>query len=144
MRSDRKKSLLRSALLGGGICVTLIGIMHIFMPAMGYENTIPLSMPGEVSNHFYYLGTYAICTFLLTLGFLSIYASRIHHPDVSFVICSAFSLLWISRTVLEIIYPVRLKLFFLSVPTVVLLPLIILIATVYTGGSVSYILSRNK
>lgn len=144
MKPDRKKSWLRSALLIGGICVTLIGIMHIFMPAMGYENTIPLSMPSEVSNHFYYLGTYAICTFLLTLGFLSIYASRIHHADVSFVICSAFSLLWINRAVLEIIYPVRLKLFFLSVPTVVLLPLIILIATVYTGGSFSYILSRNK
>jgi len=135
---------MRYSLLVAGCFVTLIGLVHIFMPTLGYEESIPKSMPKELADHFYYLGTYAICTFLLTLGFISIYASGLKYPDVSFTLSVAFSLLWISRAIFERIYPVRLKLFFLDTPTYILLPFISVIALIYCFGMVSYVLKIRK
>src|SRR3569833_1120366 len=109
--------ILQTALLSGGILIVIIGIGHIFMPEIGYDRKVPASMDTEISDHFYYLGTYAICSFLLTIGSISIYTSRKNNPDFSFTICAILALLWIARFILEIIYPVHLKLFFLNNPT---------------------------
>jgi uncharacterized membrane protein len=141
MQSDR---WLTTALLTGGIFTSFIGIAHIFMPQQGYDSSIPLGMPPEIRDHFYYLATYAICAFLLTLGFISIYTSQIKYPRISFVICLALGVLWISRTVLEIKYPVHLHLFFLNNPSPVLLPVIAFIACTYSLGALSYVIRRNK
>ena len=132
------------ALLSGGILVSIIGVGHIFMPEFGYEKNIPASMDTEISNHFYYLGTYAICSFLLSLGIISIYLSRKNYRDISLTICSIWALLWTSRFILEIIYPVKLKLFFLTNPTQVLTPFIGLIALIYISGAATGLISYFK
>jgi len=131
--------LLKIALLTGGILTTAIGIAHIFIPSLGYSDNIVVNMNTEIRNYFDYLATYAICAFLLTLGFLSIYFSRLTYPRASFVVCSTLSVLWIARLVLELKYPVEIPLFVMQRPTVVLLPVIAFIATLYSVASVVYV-----
>lgn len=132
------------SLLFGGIWVCFIGIGHIFMPTLGYDRQVPMSMSKEVSEHFYYLGTYAICSFLISLGIISIYVSRLQQPGILKFFAGLFSFLWIGRTIMEVVYPVKLKLFFLSDPTSVLLPVISLIAINYSFGFLSLIyFNRN-
>jgi hypothetical protein len=114
------------------------------MPTLGYEKSISGSMSKEITDHFYYLGTYAISTFLLTLGFISIYASRLKYAEVSFTLSVAFGLLWILRIFFEVIYPVQLKLFFLDKPTFILFPLISVIAMIYCFGAISYVLEKRS
>ena len=137
-------STTQRTLLFGGISVCLIGIGHIFMPTLGYDQQVPLSMSKKVSDHFYYLGTYAICSFLLSLGIISIYISRLSQPNILKFFAGIFSFLWISRAILEIIYPVKLKLFFLNNPTSVLLPVIGVIAINYAVGFSVSIVSKSK
>lgn len=124
--------------------ISCIGIGHIFMPSLGYEPEVPAGMTTVVRDHFYYLGTYAICLFLLAQGFVSIYASRVQHRDVSIVICTVFAIVWIGRMILEVIYPVRLRLFFLADPTAVLFPVICVIAFTYTIGSIAFFIQKRK
>lgn len=124
--------LLRGALLVGGLLTAMIGIGHIFMPAAGYDSSVPLAMEPAIREHFYYLGTYAICTFLLSLGFLSIYFSRFEYPRASLVVGSVLAVLWVARAILEFIYPVEVRIFFLATPHSVLLPIILFLAVIYT------------
>jgi hypothetical protein len=123
---------MKPSLTIGGLITCLIGLAHVFLPSIGYDSTIPHSMPPAVSAHFYYLGTYAICAFLLSFGFLSLYFSRNAQAPHTLVVCSIFALFWASRTALEILYPVNLSLFFLTTPHVVLLPVIAFLALTYT------------
>jgi hypothetical protein len=141
MQADR---WLKIALRIGGLFTLFIGIAHIFMPDLGYEPSVPLSMAPVIRDHFYYLATYAICGFLLTLGIISIYASKIKYIRVSLFICIVLSVLWIGRTILEIKYPVHVKLFFLDIPTVALLPVIMFIALTYSVGSLTYLARMNR
>ena len=139
----RGEQTLRVALRIGGLLTTAIGLMHIFVPTTGYSTSIASAMQSEIRDHFYYLATYAICTFLLTLGFISIYISKIKFAHTAFVICTALGILWIGRAILEIQYPVRVSLFFLEKPTMVLLPVIIFIAATYSTGAILY-MARQK
>lgn len=130
--------LLKLALLSGDILATVIGVAHIFMPSLGYSSIMSSSMTTEIRDHFYYLATYAIGAFLLTLGFLSIYFSRLDYPKASLVVCAALSVLWITRAILEFAYPVEIGIFFMDRPTVVLFPVISTIAAMYSAATVSY------
>ena len=103
-------------MLTGGIITMIIGIGHIFMPTTGYEDTVTFSMAPAIRDHFYYLGTYAICIFLLALGFISICFSRIELSIHTIIISSVLAILWIGRTILEFIYPVEIKIFMLQKP----------------------------
>lgn len=118
-------------MLIGGILTLIIGIGHIFLPTAGYESSVPLSMQPPVREHFYYLGTYAICSFLLALGFISIYFSRTSFTKQTVVISFALAFIWISRAVLEFIYPVELKIFMLDYPHDALRIVTIFLALLY-------------
>lgn len=141
MRSDQ---ILKSALLIGGIATMAIGIAHIFMPSLGYDSDVASSMSAEIRNHFYFLATYAICSFLLTLGFLSIYFSKLTYPDASFVVCAVLSVLWIARLMLELKYPVEVRLFVVDRPSTVLLPVIAAIAILYSVATVGYAVRQKQ
>lgn len=137
MENKEKFKALRFALLAGGVITLVIGVAHIFMPTVGYAQTIPEEMSKEVSDHFYYLGTYAICAFLLTLGSLSVYFSKLENTKNSLVLSFILALLWIVRTLLEIIYPVNLSLFILESPHVPLLTVMVFLSTIYSIGFIS-------
>lgn len=127
--------LLRGALLVGGLLTAVIGIGHIFMPTVGYDSSIPLAMEPAIREHFYYLGTYAICAFLLSLAFLSIYFSSLEYSQASLVVCSVLAVLWVARAILELLYPVEIRIFFLQTPHGVLLPVIVFLALIYSSSA---------
>jgi len=128
--------LLRGALLIGGLLTAMIGIGHIFMPTVGYDSAVPQAMEPAIREHFYYLGTYAICAFLLSLAFLSIYFSRLEYPRASLVVGSVLAVLWVARAILELIYPVEIRIFFLKTPHGVILLVTVFLAFIYSISAI--------
>jgi hypothetical protein len=126
------KLLLRGTLFIGGLLTAVIGIGHIFMPTLGYDSSVPLAMEPAVRDHFYYLGTYAICAFLLSFALISLYFSKLEFPKASLVVCSILAVFWIARAVLEFLYPVEIKIFFLQTPHSVLMSVIVFLAFIYS------------
>lgn len=137
MKSGATRSFLGFALTVGGLITCLIGLGHVFMPTLGYDPQIAQSMAPAVRAHFYYLGTYAICAFLWSLGLLSLYFGRTAQDGAARIVCSILAALWTVRAILEILYPVDLRLFFLHSPHVVLLPIIAFLALLYSGSAVT-------
>jgi hypothetical protein len=141
MRAER---LMRLAMLVGGILTAVIGVGHIFMPTIGYSGSVAATMDPVVRDHFYYLGTYAICAFLLSFAALSIYFSRLDSSRAALAVCSVLAVFWIARVVLEVCYPVELGIYFLRHPHRVLLPVIVFLAFIYSKAAVkSWIAGRS-
>ena len=93
-------------------------------------------MESSVSEHFYYLGTYAICLFLLVFSALSIFFSKFTYPKATAVVSAAIFIFWGSRVVLEMIYPVNVKIFFLDNPHILLMPIISVLTIVYLVSTI--------
>ena len=55
----------------GGLLVLAIGVGHVFMPTLGYSEAVTRGMSAAARDHFFSLGTYAICSFLLAFGLLA-------------------------------------------------------------------------
>ena len=141
MNSER---LLRGALLIGGLITAMIGVGHVFMPTIGYDSSVSLAMEPAIREHFYYLGTYAICAFLLSLAFISIYFSKFEYPQASLVVGSVLAVLWVARAILEFIYPVEIRIFFLQTPHSVLLPVIVFLAFIYSISALKAWVVRGR
>lgn len=110
----------RAALAFGGAVTMMIAIGHIFLPNWGYDPTIRECMATPVQDHFYYLATYGICTFLFAFAALSLYfAWRVENSATTFI-SLLLAFIWVARFVLEFIYPVELSMFFLREPHPVL------------------------
>lgn len=127
----------------GGVILLFIGVMHIFMPEFGYPPNIAEQMQESVRAHFYYLATYAIGSFLMTFGFLSLYFSKLTHPQKnSLIFALSQVVLWSTRSVLEVIYPVTVPIFFLAEPTRLLLPVTISVTAIYLFGSITFMVGN--
>lgn len=138
MRELAKKEhwFFRIPLEVGGIITVVIGIGHIFMPQFGYDSTVPESMKPAIQAHFYYLGTYAICCFLLAFGFLSIFLSRFKASVLTVVFTNIMAMVWIIRAALEFRFPVELKIFMLKAPHSTLSIVLIVLAMLYSVSSI--------
>lgn len=145
-QSDLKlQTVIKWSLLVGGLLCTLIGTGHIFMPTLGYSAHLVQNMPPEVSDHFYYLGTYAICSFLLGFGIISIYLSSVPFSTNTLVISFVLTMIWISRAMMEFIYPVELKIFMLDAPHSVLAVIITFLAILYSMAVIcGYLLLKKQ
>lgn len=126
----------RILMIVGGVVTGMIAIGHIFMPEFGYDKIVPQAMEYSVREHFYYLGTYAVCLFLMVFSALSLFFSGFKYPKATSVVCTMLFVFWCGRTVLEVVYPVNLKIFFLDNPHVVLLPVISTLCAVYFVSTV--------
>jgi hypothetical protein len=115
-RIDKMNVWVSVPMLVAGMLTLMIGIGHVFLPTMGYEDSVQSAMPPAIREHFYYLGTYAICSFLLAFGFISIYFSRTKLSNQTVVVSFVLALVWGSRAIFEFIYPVELKIFMLDYP----------------------------
>jgi hypothetical protein len=135
--ADRQARFRSLALTVGGSITCIIGVAHIFMPTLGYDQSVPQAMAPAVRAHFYYLGTYAICGFLLSLGLLSLYFARFAETRHALVVCTVLAFFWTARTILEILYPVDLRLFVLASPHLALLVVITFLALTYTAATVA-------
>lgn len=65
------RALTTVSLRTAGGLLLLIGVGHMFMPEWGYAPSAVAGMADLVEEHFYYLGTYAIGSFLLAFGIMS-------------------------------------------------------------------------
>jgi len=128
--------LLQMGLRLGGLLTLAIGLAHLLFPAAGYDHAIPDSMSPQVRAHFYYLATFAIATFLLALGSISVLFSRLTDVPSAALIACIFAALWTARFGLELLYPVNVLLFALARPSTFLLPVIGLTAALYMTSAV--------
>lgn len=127
----------RWSLRGAGTLVSLIAIGHIFMPIFGYPDTVTSGMPVPVKEHFYYLGTYAICTFLFAFATLTFYHARTAGTPAARVFSATMAAVWWLRVALEFSYPVDVPIFFLDRPHPVLVPVLLTVAIAFTAAVVA-------
>lgn len=116
----------QTALRIAGALITMIGIGHIFMPTLGYDDVTTRGMDARAMNHFYYLGTYAICAFLLGMAALAfVFARRPgpHQRELALVLL----IVWAVRLVLELRFPVDVPIFFLANPHPVIVGVLVAI-----------------
>ena len=75
--------------------------------------------------------TYAIAAFLLALGTISLFFSRLDHLPSAATVACVLALLWSARLGLELAYPVEVSLFHLLRPSGLILPVIAVMAALY-------------
>lgn len=119
--------------LAGG-AVLAIGLSHFVMPSWGYAADDIAAVPDLQRDHFVYLGTYAIGSFLVSFGALSLIADARRGDRFETVFFGLMTAVWAGRLGLEAIYPVDLPLFFLARPHAVLSAAIALIFLGYAIG----------
>lgn len=105
----------------GGTIIFLIGLGHILMPSYGYSPSVLEGWSSPAIDHFYYLATYIICGFLISIGLLSLIYSNHGISRITAWFTLVISALWLLRLALELLYPVKLQIFFLANPNPVLL-----------------------
>lgn len=123
-------------LISSGCMISLIGLAHTVFPVYGYGDDVQdfFKQSPSVADHFYYLATYAICSFLLFIGLVTIYIGAspefVKNNSKFITYYTVLSIaLWSGRLLLEIKYPVRLSLFGITNPTnnlVIVLSLIVI------------------
>jgi hypothetical protein len=121
-----------------GTLVSLIAVGHIFMPAFGYPAAVTSSMTAPVKEHFYYLGTYAICTFLFAFATLAFYHARTAGTPAApagRAFSATMAVVWWLRVALEFSYPVDVPIFFLDRPHPVLVPVLLIVAIAFTAAA---------
>lgn len=128
------ETLIRYAVRISGLLVLLIGLAHFVMPSLGYDAGDLAVIPEAQRDHFVYLGTYAIGTFLVSFGVLTLLADPCRPSRLEKVFFALMAFVWGARFVLELLYPVDLSLFILSNPHPVLLATVLLIWAGYGLG----------
>jgi hypothetical protein len=127
-----KKQLASNLIFAGGITELLVAALHFLMPlAIGQASEIN-SLQLDYRNYVFH-ATLAIGLCMTVFGTLSIYFSRkmLQGEQAAWVFGLSQATLWIVRTVSELVLPVRIPLFFLSNPTTVILPMVIVIALLF-------------
>jgi hypothetical protein len=127
--------LLQISLRLGGIITLAIGLAHLFFPNAGYGREIADSMSPAIRDHFFFLATYAIAGFLLSLGAISVLFSRLGHLPSSITIACVLAALWLARLGMELAWPVEVPLFILQRPSSLILPTIGLMAALYVAAA---------
>lgn len=131
MSSDRLINMVAHL---AGAMVLAIGLAHFVMPSFGYARDALAAIPGPQKEHFVYLGTYAIGTFLVSLGILTLLSDQRRASPLELIFFGLMVFVWAARLALEFVYPVDLSLFFLSDPHPVLVATIFLILVGYITG----------
>ena len=109
----------------------MIGLSHFVMPSLGYDADVIAGIPELPRDHFVYLGTYAIGSFLVSFAVLTFLVDFTQPTKFTTVFLGLMTLVWSIRFVLELLYPVDLSLFILPNPHPVLLVTILFIFASY-------------
>jgi hypothetical protein len=104
----------------GGAIALAIGGAHFLLPTFGYDQDLLRSIPKVPRDHFVYLGTYAIGIFLVIAGVMSLFFAQVRGGSGAQLFAGAQAAFWAARIVLELIFPSRLQIFFLSDPPIAL------------------------
>ena len=127
-----KRKLASNLVIVGGIAELLIAVAHYLMP-------FAIAQAGEIANlppayqDFVFHATIAVGFCMTAFGVLSIYFSQkiLSGEQAAWVFILSQGILWTARVLSELILPVRIPMFFLANPTVVILPLVVVIALLF-------------
>jgi hypothetical protein len=128
---------MRNLLLCAGVIETAVGALHLAMPSFVYESRGFRSLqPDELG--FVTLVILAVGILLLAFGSFTIYlASRTEAIlDVLFSYALIKVFLWAGRVLLEVAYPVRLRLFSVEPFTAVVMPGVVLELLLFVASAV--------
>lgn len=127
-----KSRLARHLVFAGGITELLVAVTHFVMPATLSQAAEIAGLPLDYRNYVFHV-TIAIGMCMIPFGILSIYFSRkmAQGERTAWVFVLSQGILWASRTLSELILPVRIPLFFLSNPTTIILPMAVVMALLF-------------
>lgn len=127
-----QKRLASRCMFVGGVLEIIAGLLHFLMPAQATRTADIAALSGD-SKDVVFLCIVSIGLCLSVFGCLSIYFSNklVTGDRSAWVFGISQGVLWMVRTVFELLWPVRVPLFFLSNPTIWLVPLLLMLAMLY-------------
>lgn len=127
-----KKQLTSRAMFIGGVIEIIIGILHFVWP---FQFSEPGGFADVSSDYGSAVFLCVICIGLcqIVFGMLSIYysAKLLNGEGTAWIYGISQGILWEVRTVFELLLPVRIPFFFLSNPTIFVLPLCFLLGLLF-------------
>ncbi|WP_428739060.1 hypothetical protein [Sulfurimonas sp.] len=120
---EKQINLTKKILLVAGIIEIVVGLLHFAMPSFAYQSKgFSLLQPDEIS--FVTLVIFAVGILLVAFGSLTMLLSQKVKStiEVLYYYVLIQTVLWIGRVVLELLYPVNLRMFYIEPFTLVVLP----------------------
>ena len=133
----------RIAAAFAGLNALIIGIVHFALPGYGYRAADLAEIPLLQREHFVYLGTYAIGSFLIAFGVMTLRFARGPASGDAALFFGLMSGVWALRTVLELLYPVALPLFVVATPHPALLTTTALVTLAYLWAFAAVMRARS-
>jgi hypothetical protein len=134
----RSERLAVRLLLVGGCVQAAIALMHFAMPATLLQGTdfAPLS---PAAHDYVVLATVAVGILALALGAFSFVAamSVTRWPGGARLLAIILAAVWTGRFVIEIIWPLRLRLFFIDAPSPLILAGSIVLVGLFAAAAVN-------
>lgn len=116
----------RRILLIAGVVEIVVGLSHFAMPYYAYQAK-GFTLLNQDERNFITLCVFAVGILLMAFGILTVFFSlrfeAVNEMLLYYVIIK--SVLWLGRIILEISYPVKVALFYIGQPTMVVMPLLI-------------------
>ncbi len=127
-----KKRLASNLVVAGGVAELLIALLHFVWP-------IQLARTGEFARlstdyiNFLILNCMAVGVCLTIFGILSVRSAQglLAAKSWAWVYGISQGILWVIRALLEVVFPVRIPLFFVTNPTVLVLPFTVLLGLLF-------------
>lgn len=135
--AERRGRWIRRLLLWAGVIEITLGALHFALPSAVYRSKgFPSLQPDELS--FVTLVILAVGLLLLALGAFTVYlASRTEAiGEILFGYALIKAVLWAGRVMLEVVYPVKLRLFFVEPFTAVAMPVLLLELLLFVASAV--------
>lgn len=107
----RSVKFARLFLVLAGLVPLAVGIMHLFLPSFGFDDAVLAQFTPASRSHFVDLALYAIAVFLLAFAFLTFYFAARVESSGAIVFSVVQSVVWVLRSILEVIFPVEIALF---------------------------------
>ncbi len=122
-QNNRLDTLLKVA----GFIEILVGLLHFLMPYFVDKNHY-YSLSSVAENNLVTLLIFAVGILLIALGGTTIlFANRLQQTiDILYYYLIMQVILWLSRVVLEVLYPVQLSFFYIDPFTLLALPALVL------------------
>jgi hypothetical protein len=127
-----KKRIASYLIFAGGVAELLVAALHFAMPATIGRAAEIAGLSLDYRNYVFH-ATIAVGMCMTAFGALSLYFSRkmAQGEQTMWAFALSQGILWTGRVVSELILPVRTPLFFLSNPTTVVLPMVVVIALLF-------------
>ena len=126
---------LKSVLLTAGGLEIFVALLHFMMPYFAYQNSA-ISLLGVAELSFVSLLIYAVGILLLAFGAMTIVYSFYIENTVDllcyYLIIQVF--LWVLRVILEVLYPIQLKLFYVEPFTLLVFPGLVIELFLFIGA----------